>query len=171
MIFHIATASDWAAARRTGSYTVSTRGRSLAEVGFVHCAHRDQLPTVFQRHYADCRERLLVLAIDNERLDVPVREEQVGSETFPHVYGPIPTSAVVDASPMGRDGRQADPTSMFLHDVLLRAGALVVVLVIGLLGLGLGAWLGDVLLQLVGLVLGLVVGGFAARLSLRATGH
>ena len=41
-IFHIARAADWEAARRSGSYTVSTLGRSLEEEGFLHAAHRDQ---------------------------------------------------------------------------------------------------------------------------------
>ena len=37
-IFHIATAADWAEAQRTGSYTTSTRGRSLEQEGFVHAS-------------------------------------------------------------------------------------------------------------------------------------
>ena len=36
MIYHIATAADWAQAQRDGQYATSTRGRTLAEEGFIH---------------------------------------------------------------------------------------------------------------------------------------
>ena len=35
VIYHIATAADWARARRDGEYTTSTRGRTLREEGFL----------------------------------------------------------------------------------------------------------------------------------------
>ena len=35
-IFHIASASDWTAAQRSGTYTTSTRGRTLEQEGFIH---------------------------------------------------------------------------------------------------------------------------------------
>ena len=37
LLFHVAEAADWDAARRSGRYGRSTRGRSLEDVGFVHC--------------------------------------------------------------------------------------------------------------------------------------
>ena len=42
-IFHIALPDDWEAARRSGKYTASTRGRSLSEEGFIHCSFTDQV--------------------------------------------------------------------------------------------------------------------------------
>jgi uncharacterized protein (DUF952 family) len=39
-----------------------------------------------------------VLTIDPARLTEPVREEPVGDEEFPHVYGPIVTSAVLEVA-------------------------------------------------------------------------
>jgi uncharacterized protein (DUF952 family) len=94
-IYHVATLADWKAAEETGSYTTSTYGRSLAEEGFIHAARHDQVPGVRDRYYADVTEPLLVLEIETDRLDAEVRDEQVGDEAYPHVYGPIPTSAVV----------------------------------------------------------------------------
>lgn len=95
-IFHIATVADWEAAQRSGSYTTSTRGRTLAEEGFIHASRADQWPAVRERYYADAAERLLLLVIDTDRLDVPVIEEGVpGGETFPHLYGPLLPAAVV----------------------------------------------------------------------------
>ena len=97
-IFHIATAADWEAAQVSGSYTTSTRGRTLAEEGFIHASRASQWPAVWDRFYADVTEPHLLLVIDPARLDVPLVEEQVpGGETFPHLYGPLPTSAVVQA--------------------------------------------------------------------------
>jgi hypothetical protein len=38
VIYHIATGSDWVQARADGEYTTSTRGRTLAEQGFIHAS-------------------------------------------------------------------------------------------------------------------------------------
>jgi uncharacterized protein (DUF952 family) len=95
-IFHIATANDWAAAQASGSYTMSTRGVSLADEGFIHASREDQWEGVHDRYYADVDEPLVLLAIDTALLDVPVVEEEVpGGEMFPHVYGAIRPAAVV----------------------------------------------------------------------------
>lgn len=94
-IYHIATLSDWKRAQESGSYTTSTLGRSLAEEGFIHAAHHDQVPLVRDRYYADVDEPLVVLEIETDRIDAEVREEQAGDETYPHLYGPLPVSAVV----------------------------------------------------------------------------
>lgn len=102
-IFHVATLADWEAALRSGSYTTSTRGRTLAEEGFVHASHEDQWPLVRARFYADVTEPLVLLVIDVDRLGVPVVEEEVPGtgERFPHVQGPIDPRAVVDVRPLG----------------------------------------------------------------------
>ena len=100
-IFHIATVADWEAAQASGSYTTSTRGRTLAEEGFIHASRADQWTAVRERWYADVTEPLLLLVIDTDLLDVPVVEEEVpGGETFPHLYGPLRPSAVVEALPL-----------------------------------------------------------------------
>lgn len=101
-VFHIATLADWEAARESGSYTTSTRGRTLAEEGFIHASHGDQWPRVHELFYADLTEPLLLLVIDTGRLDVPLVEEAVPGtgETFPHLYGPLAPSAVVQAVPL-----------------------------------------------------------------------
>ena len=45
-IFHIALTEDWEAAKRVGEYRVSTRGRDLDEVGFIHGSFRDQVERI-----------------------------------------------------------------------------------------------------------------------------
>jgi len=101
-IFHIATASDWQAAKEAGSYTTSTRGRTLAEEGFIHASRDDQWPRVREAVYADVAEPLVLLVIETDLLDVPVVEEEVPGtgETFPHLYGPLRPSAVVEVAPL-----------------------------------------------------------------------
>ena len=107
-IFHIATVADWEQAQESGAYVTSTRGRSLEDEGFLHAAHRVQVQGVFQRYYQDVREPLLLLTIDTERLGVPWREDEVGEESFPHIYGPLSPQAVVDVQPLNRSG-DAEP--------------------------------------------------------------
>ncbi|GAA5148792.1 hypothetical protein GCM10023340_23130 [Nocardioides marinquilinus] len=108
-IFHLATVADWDAARRAGRYTTSTRGRTLAQEGFIHASRGDQWQGVRERYYADVDEPLVLLVIDTERLTSPVVDEEVpgSGETFPHVYGPIDVDAVVGTIPLERDGTMA----------------------------------------------------------------
>jgi glutathione S-transferase len=96
-LLHIALPDDWTAAREQGEYRVSTRGRGLDEEGFIHCSYLRQVDGVANRFYADVVE-LVLLHIEPELLHAEVRVEPAGdggTERFPHVYGPIPTSAVI----------------------------------------------------------------------------
>lgn len=96
-IFHIADRAVWDAVRADGGpYEMSTRDRTLAEEGFIHCCgSEEQLAGVLHRYYGDvAAEDLVLLVIDPTGLDV--RHEPVGEDTFPHVYGPLPISAVID---------------------------------------------------------------------------
>ncbi|EWT02643.1 hypothetical protein N865_04230 [Intrasporangium oryzae NRRL B-24470] len=101
MIYHLAEATEWEAALREGSYTRSTLGRSLEQEGFVHASSAEQWPVVRRRFYAGVEGPLVLLEIDESLVGAPVVHE-VGDpatgETFPHVYGPIPVSAVVATS-------------------------------------------------------------------------
>jgi glutathione S-transferase len=98
VIYHAALPADWDAAVLAGRYDVSTRGASLADVGFIHAAYEHQLGGVLERFYGDVDE-VVVLAIDRDALGVPVIDEAVDGERFPHVYGAIPVGAVVEAIP------------------------------------------------------------------------
>ena len=98
MIYHLAEQADWQQALEDGSYTRSTRGRSLADEGFIHASSAEQWPLVRSRAYADVTDPIVLLHIDEGRLSASVVHE-VGDpetgETFPHVYGPIEVTAVV----------------------------------------------------------------------------
>jgi uncharacterized protein (DUF952 family) len=104
-IFHIATVADWEAARREGTYTTSTRGRTLAEEGFIHASRLDQVQPVFDRYYADAGEPLVLLVVDPDVLRAEGRVEAVGDDTYPHVHGPIDPAAVVAVHSLDGPGR------------------------------------------------------------------
>jgi len=101
-IYHITRSSDWRAAVVQGSYRLSTRDRTLHEVGFIHCSHVHQVAGVANAIYHDERD-LVVLVIDADRLDAPLRSEPAlvdgGGEVFPHIYGPLNLDAVVEVRP------------------------------------------------------------------------
>jgi uncharacterized protein (DUF952 family) len=102
MIYHLALARDWAHAGATGEYRVSTLGRTLEEEGFIHAsADLRQVRGVAESFYREVTEPLVLLSIDQELLGCPVRFEvpEGMAEAFPHIYGPIPVTAVVATTP------------------------------------------------------------------------
>jgi uncharacterized protein (DUF952 family) len=99
-IFHVATEADWTQAQASGSYTTSTRGRSLADEGFLHASHPEQVADVLSRFYADVAEPLLLLEVETDLLDVPWQEDLVDGERFPHIYGVLRPAAVVSWRPV-----------------------------------------------------------------------
>jgi len=107
-IYHIATASDWEQAQRDGEYTTSTRGRTLAEEGFIHGSTAEQVAPVANMIYKG-EPDLLVLVIDVDRVGPEVRHEQVPgwATPFPHIYGPLNAEAVMKTQPLepGPDGQ------------------------------------------------------------------
>ncbi|MDQ3402232.1 MAG: DUF952 domain-containing protein [Actinomycetota bacterium] len=102
MILHILGRGDWPSAE--------VRPPSLESEGFVHCSDPGTVHLPADRLYAG-RSDLILLEIDPTLLGVPVRWEPAdppipGGPWFPHVYGPIPASAVVAVHdfPPGPDG-------------------------------------------------------------------
>lgn len=106
-IFHIALRRDWQAAVDADEpYTVSTRGRTLEQVGFIHAALAQQVAGVANLFYRDCEEPLCVLAIDEARLTAELVYERIGgTERFPHIYGPLNRDAVVDVMDLRRSAQ------------------------------------------------------------------
>ncbi|HZM58951.1 MAG TPA: DUF952 domain-containing protein [Vicinamibacterales bacterium] len=102
-IFHITTERAWAEANAQHAYTAD----SLATEGFIHCSKADQVVWVANQRFRG-RTDLVLLHIDPSRLDAKVVYENLegGEQLFPHVYGPIPVSAVVDVTPFlpSKDG-------------------------------------------------------------------
>ena len=96
-LFHIVEPARWHEAEAGGSYTGSTRGSSLSEVGFIHCSYRNQVEGVANFLYSDWDDALLLLEADPEQIPAEIRVERLDGapEPFPHIYGPLPTTAVI----------------------------------------------------------------------------
>jgi uncharacterized protein (DUF952 family) len=91
-ILHITTPGEWAAAQAAGAI----RPPSLDNEGFVHCSTRAQLVTTLGRHFRGAGP-LLILRLDPAAVAADLRwEESHPGERFPHVYAPVPVSAVVE---------------------------------------------------------------------------
>jgi len=110
VIHHLAIAADWDAATVVGEFRISSRDRTLEDEGFIHFSGSlEQLAGVAERYYSDVTEPMVLLTVDTARLPVPPVWEAPApgvSELFPHLYGALPTSAVVAVTAMvrGSDG-------------------------------------------------------------------
>lgn len=92
-IYHIVLPEIWEQLRSEPIY----RHESLASEGFIHCSYEDQLEGVIGRYYAD-RDELVILTIDSDKLAARlVAEPSTGGDIYPHIYGPLNMSAVVDS--------------------------------------------------------------------------
>ena len=101
-LYHLALSDDWQAARSADAdYCISTRGRTLAAVGFIHLSLAHQVAATATRFYSDLPTGAVkLLVIDPARLQeagLSVRHEPAPGtgELFPHLYGPLPLQAVV----------------------------------------------------------------------------
>jgi len=107
-IYHIAATADWERAVREGQYTMSTRGLTLAEQGFIHASTAAQVALVANAFYQG-EPDLLLLVVDPGLVAPEIRYEHVPGQArpYPHIYGPLNVTAVVEARPFGPgpDGR------------------------------------------------------------------
>lgn len=93
-IYHLALPGDWAAS--SDEYRTS----SLDDEGFIHCSTADQLADVARSFFADQND-LILLTIEPDALGETLVYEDLYElgEEFPHIYGPMPTSAVISTAP------------------------------------------------------------------------
>ena len=95
LIFHIAEPKQW---NPDALYYVPD---AFADEGFIHCSIESQLNGVIRKHYSG-RNDLTLLTIDPSLIThLVVYEDLDGSgEAFPHIYGHLPTKAVIDTRPL-----------------------------------------------------------------------
>ncbi len=91
LIYHLALAQRWAEAG--AEYRWSTIDRTLEQEGFIHCSFADQVADTAARYYAG-REDVVLLTIDPALIPSEIKVEG----GFPHIYGPLPTDAVREAT-------------------------------------------------------------------------
>jgi uncharacterized protein (DUF952 family)/ribosomal protein S18 acetylase RimI-like enzyme len=109
LLAHLIEPAQWRAALDVGA----VRPPSLAEVGFVHLSTPEQVHLPAQRLFPGRRD-LVLLVVDPARLTDPVRFEpgvpdDPAGERFPHLYGPLPTSAVIGVVPYRPPAQPALP--------------------------------------------------------------
>ena len=97
IIYHITSEPEWLAAKKTGSYLP----QAYAQDGFIHCSKKEQVVKSANKHFAG-HNGLVVLKIDVDHVPSRVIEENLdgGAELFPHIYGPLPVTAVIGTAPL-----------------------------------------------------------------------
>ena len=71
--------------------------------GYIHLSTAAQLTETVDKHFAGQND-LHIAAVDLEAMGEAVKwEESRGGQLFPHLYAPLPLSAVVAYGPMKRD--------------------------------------------------------------------
>lgn len=71
--------------------------------GYIHLSTHAQLTETVDKHFAGQTD-LHVVAVDLDALDDVVKwEPSRGGQLFPHIYGPLPLSAVLAYGPLSRD--------------------------------------------------------------------
>jgi uncharacterized protein (DUF952 family)/GNAT superfamily N-acetyltransferase len=99
VLVHLIEPAAWRAALSEGA----VRPASLESAGFVHLSTPEQVHLPAERLHPGRRD-LALLVVDPARLTDPVRFEDgvpadPGGLQFPHLYGPLPVSAVVAVVP------------------------------------------------------------------------
>lgn len=93
LIFHITTKEYFNNHKKESKYFPE----SLETDGFIHCSRGSQIEETANRICAD-KNQLLLLVIDVSTLTSKIKyeEDQSGEKTFPHIYGPLNTDAIMD---------------------------------------------------------------------------
>lgn len=107
-IYKICPASLWQAAEKAGSF-----GGAPVDIqdGYIHFSTEKQVRETAKRHFAG-QDQLLLIAVDADSLGDALRyEPSRGGDLFPHLYAPLPLSAVrwVKPLPLGADGEHTFP--------------------------------------------------------------
>ncbi|MGL4243311.1 MAG: DUF952 domain-containing protein [Beijerinckiaceae bacterium] len=111
LVYKITPRAAWSAAEAAGVFTGAPV--DLAD-GFIHFSAAHQARETAAKHFAGQAD-LLIVAVDAEKLgDAMTWEVSRGGDRFPHLYGPLPMSAVrsVAELPLGADGRHVFPADV-----------------------------------------------------------
>jgi uncharacterized protein (DUF952 family) len=104
-IYKVLTHDAWRAAEASGVFEGSAHDQ---RDGFIHFSTAEQLAQTLQKHYSGARD-LVLLFVTAEALaqDALRWEPSRGGALFPHLYAPLPSSAVSRAEPLPLDAAGA----------------------------------------------------------------
>jgi uncharacterized protein (DUF952 family) len=108
-IVHITQRQKWKQAKNLGIYHAD----SLDSEGFIHCSKPSQILKVANYIFAN-QQGLILLVINSDQVNPPIRYEGADGEVFPHIYGELnidAVSQVIDFEP-GEDGLFELPPEM-----------------------------------------------------------
>ncbi len=92
LIYHIVLPDVWEKFKNEYEY----EAESLASEGFIHCSYRNQLDEVLERYYKNA-DIVLILHINLHYLTAKfIAEPSTNREIYPHIYGKINKSAIVN---------------------------------------------------------------------------
>ena len=103
IIYKIAPRALWREAETAGRFTGAPI--DVAD-GYIHFSTAAQVRETARRHFAG-QDDLVLVAVDSAALDRDLRHEPSrGGDLFPHLYAPLPLTAVlwVRPLPLGADG-------------------------------------------------------------------
>lgn len=99
LTYHLVPRAEWQAGEPTRPYLPA----AFETDGFVHCTEgADELAATANRYFSTFDGELLALVVDLAQVTAPVRYEDP-RRIYPHVYGPIERSAIVEVLVMRRD--------------------------------------------------------------------
>jgi len=104
LIFKIVGADEWRRAEEAGVFAGAAVDRTD---GYIHFSTAAQAAETAAKWFAD-RDDLVLAAVEAVALGEALRWERArGGALFPHLYGPLPLSAVrwARALPLGAEGR------------------------------------------------------------------
>lgn len=107
-IYHICRREEWHAAEARGVHSGSSQDQAD---GFIHFSGKQQVVASAAKHRAG-QAGLVLLSVDPVALGAALKwEASRGGALFPHLYGDLPVSAVVqvDDLPLEEDGHHRFP--------------------------------------------------------------
>lgn len=111
LIYKICPAALWREAEAAGRFDGAPV--DLAD-GYIHFSTAAQARETAAKHFSG-QDNLLLVAVESEALGEALRfEPSRGGALFPHLYGPLPVSAVAWVAPLpaGPDGGHIFPDSI-----------------------------------------------------------
>ena len=97
VLYKIMSRQEWEAAQAKGIYEGSAVDR---KDGFIHLSAAHQVRATAQKHFFR-QSNLVLVSVREEDLGTTLKwEVSRGGDLFPHIYGPLPLSAIAETVPL-----------------------------------------------------------------------
>jgi uncharacterized protein (DUF952 family) len=97
VLYKIMPRLEWETAQAKGIYEGSEVDR---QDGFIHLSAAHQVRAIARKHFSR-QDNLVLIAVRQENLGQSLKwEASRGGDLFPHIYGPLPLSAIGEVVPL-----------------------------------------------------------------------